>query len=199
MKTIFIPAKGTLNLDKIKEIKINEKLGLVTTIQYVNYLKDINKIIKNSVIGGKILGCNVDNALKIKNKVDSYLYIGTGEFHPVEVALETGKRVYTFNPITNEFSELKNVEEFKKKQKGAYLRFLNAKKIGILVSTKPGQCNLNLALKLKKTIKKEIFIFLCDNIREEELENFPDIDYWVNTACPRITGKGIINVGEVLK
>jgi len=199
MKAIFIPAKSRLNLDKIKELNINEKVGLITTVQYVDYLKEINKIIKKSVIGGQILGCNVDNAIKIKKKVDSYLYVGSGKFHPIEVAYKTDKKVYVFNPNTNEFSWIGKIEvdNYKNRKKGAYLRFLNAKKIGILVSIKHGQYNLDLALNLKKKLNKESYIFIGNEIKTDELENFRDIDCWINTACPRIEGRNVINVEDL--
>jgi len=32
-----------------------------------------------------------------------------------------------------------------------------------------------------------------------ELENFKDIEIWVNTACPRIWGKNLLNMEEVFK
>jgi 2-(3-amino-3-carboxypropyl)histidine synthase len=199
MRTLFIPVKGKVDLEKLKGLKIKGKIGLVATIQYLEYLKEIKKILKSSIIGGQVLGCNVDSALKIKDKVDSYLYIGSGEFHPIGIALGTGKKVYVFNPNTDSFSEVdeKEIEKYKKRRKGAYLRFLNAKKIGILVSTKLGQYNLDSALKLKKKLKKESYIFIGDMIRTEDLENFPEIGCWINTACPRIEGRKIINYKDL--
>ena len=70
-------------------------------------------------------------------------------------------------------------------------------KIGILVSTKPGQYNLKEAIKIKKQIKKESYIFFFNKLEEFELENFPDIEYWINTACPRIEAKKVINARDL--
>ena len=72
-------------------------------------------------------------------------------------------------------------------------------KIGILVSTKPGQYNLNQALKLKKQLKKESYIFIFNKFEDFELENFPHIDFWINTACPRIEAKNVINARDLPK
>ena len=55
---------------------------------------ETKQLLKNSVIGGQITGCNINNALKIKNKVNSFLYIGSGIFHPIEIAIKTKKKVY---------------------------------------------------------------------------------------------------------
>jgi 2-(3-amino-3-carboxypropyl)histidine synthase len=75
----------------------------------------------------------------------------------------------------------------------SYLKFLNAEKIGILVSTKPGQENLKKALSLKLKNKKS-YLFLSNNIDIREFENF-GINSWVNTACPRMDfDSGVINL-----
>ncbi|MCW1310066.1 MAG: diphthamide synthesis protein, partial [Candidatus Nanoarchaeia archaeon] len=83
----------------------------------------------------------------------------------------------------------KEIEKFKRKNEENIRKFKNAKRIGILVSTKPGQENLKIALDIKKEIEKnnrKAFIFIFDTLIPEELMNFTEIDAWVNTACPRI-------------
>lgn len=200
MKTLFIEAKYKKDLKEVlKKVNIKGKIGLVTTAQHIHQIKDAQKTIKNSIIGGQILGCNFKNAEKIKEKVDAFLFIGSGDFHPLELALRTGKEVYAANPYNNQITKIskEDVEKKKKEIKGKYLKFLNAKKVGILVSTKPGQYNLKKALELRKKLKKENYIFIFNTLREEELENFPDIDIFINTACPRIEYKKIINIQDL--
>ena len=54
------------------------------------------------------------------------------------------------------------------------------------------------ALELKKKLKeKKCYIFVSDMINENELENFPFIQAWVNTACPRIVSKKIVNIEDI--
>jgi len=200
MKVMFIEAKYNKDIKEIlKKIKIKGKVGIVTTAQHLHQLKEAQKTIKNSIIGGQIIGCNFKNAEKIKNKVDAFLFIGSGDFHPLELALRTGKEVYTANPYNNQITKIskEEIEKKKKEIKGKYIRFLNAKKVGILVSTKPGQYNLKKALELRKKLKKESYIFMFNTLREEELENFPDIDIFINTACPRIDYKRVINIQDI--
>lgn len=186
METMFIRAKSKVSILKIlHHIKMDEKIGIITTTQFID---EVNKIKwKNVIVGGQILGCDISNAEKIKNKVDAFLYIGDGEFHPKEVCSRTGKKVYVGNPYTNDFYTL-YPEEFdhqKRRVKGAYLKYLHSKKIGFLVSTKAGQNNLKKALDFKLKNKKK-YIFLFDTLDFNQLENFPDIEVWVNTACPRL-------------
>jgi len=200
MKVMFIEAKYNKDIKEIlKKTKIKGKVGIVTTAQHLHQLKEAQKTIKNSIIGGQIIGCNFKNAEKIKNKVDAFLFIGSGDFHPLELALRTGKEVYTANPYNNQITKIskEEIEKKKKEIKGKYIRFLNAKKVGILVSTKPGQYNLKKALELRKKLKKESYIFMFNTLREEELENFPDIDIFINTACPRIDYKRVINIQDI--
>jgi len=59
--------------------------------------------------------------------------------------------------------------------------------IGVFVTTKWGQEYKNTALKLKeKHPGKKFYFFIGDNFADIEIENFPWVECWVNTACPRI-------------
>jgi 2-(3-amino-3-carboxypropyl)histidine synthase len=206
MKTLFIEAKSDIKVKLEREVikKLPKRVGLVSTIQHLHALKSIKKQLKNSVIGGQVLGCDVGAARRIRDKVDAFLYIGTGEFHPLGIALETGKEVYSYNPITKRMGKISkgDVEAYKRRRKGAYMKFLSSKRIGILVSTKPGQNNLRKAFELKRKLKdKECYIFVADTLHINQLENFPFVECWVNTACPRIVDdsspKRIINFDDV--
>ncbi len=209
MKIIFFDAECEVDINFLKKFSSNIRVGLVSTIQFSKYLDKAKKIIKNSIIGGEIIGCNLENAIKIKDDVDAFLYIGTGKFHPIQISLATEKDVYIANPVTKVIEKLNKriVEKRKRAIKGAYLKFLSSKKIGMLVSTKIGQKDLKGALDFKKSLKdKETFIFLFDTLRFEELENFREIEVWVNTACPTIAyedfekfGKPIINLKDLKK
>ena len=93
MKTLFIEARSNLNVDElISKIEFNGKLGLTTTIQHMHLLPSVKKKLKNSIIAGQVLGCDVSNALKIAKKVEAFLFIGSGNFHPVQIAIKTGKK-----------------------------------------------------------------------------------------------------------
>jgi 2-(3-amino-3-carboxypropyl)histidine synthase len=199
--------------------KLPEKVGLLTTVQHISQLGKAKKFLENNgkkVYLGKgkkamhkcqILGCDFDAAKSVSSKVDAFLYIGTGRFHPLGVVLYTGKNVLAVNPLSMEIKEYtkKDAEQIEKRKKGALLKFYSAKKIGIIVSTKPGQNRMKDALELKKKLKdKECYIFVTDTLDFSELENFPFIDCYVNTMCPRIglddtirAAKPIVNIDDV--
>ena len=209
MKKLFIEAKDKKNIIPIvkKAVKLLKgKIGLVSTIQHSYQLEKAKDFLEKNnikaVVGGNILGCNAGNAVKIKNKVDMFLYVGSGEFHPIQIALETEKKVIIANPLSGKVNELDKSEitKIKQRRKGALLRFLSSKNIGILVSLKSGQNRLNDAFELKKKLKeKNCYIFAADTLDLNQLENFPFVEAWVNTACPRIVDdkKGIVNIDEI--
>lgn len=202
MKTIFIECrwKGKINFKSAD--KLPKRTGLITTVQFAGQIEIIKKEIEKTgrkcflskgiqCHEGQVLGCESSAAESIKDKVDAFLYIGTGEFHPINVFLKTGKPVMIFNPISGKIEDIKRdeIEKIEKRKNAAYAKFLNAERIGILVTTKPGQQKLKEATALKKKIEKQgkkAYIFVDNTFNVDSLENFPFIQAWVNTACPRI-------------
>lgn len=196
MKTMFIEAKSKEDVTGvIKKFKEKGRIGLVSSIQYLNQLEKAQKLIPNSKVVGQVLGCNVDNA--IKSNVDTFLYIGSAYFHPIQIAVKTNKPVYIANPLTNNISKVsdKEIKNYKNKIKGRQTKYLMSEQKAFIVSIKPGQNKLSLILKRKEKYP----IFICNNLDLNELENFREIDYWINTACNRIEGKNIINLENLPK
>jgi diphthamide biosynthesis enzyme Dph1/Dph2-like protein len=149
-------------------------------------------------------------------KVDAFLYVGTGEFHPIRMALESGgKDVYCYDPQAKKLFKLpkKAVDDHNKRVRGQLLRFYHAKTVGLLVTTKPGQINgrisaysaqekMGLPLQfLKRKDGKKYYLFAIETLDHQRLEDFPFIDCWVNFACNRIADDRnlkIVNVEDVL-
>lgn len=210
MKVHYVHAKVdadmTLPDEAIQQLK-NKKVGIVGTIQHLHQLQDVAEQIPNAEVGGQVLGCRADNAKRLD--AECILYVGTGKFHPVKIALETEKPVYCFDPIARKFEKLdeEEKEDYEKRKTGRLLRFYNANTVGILVSTKIGQNanKINPASKKMEAVNKlmqredkEYYIFAFETLREGDLEDFPWIDCWVNTACSRIAdGKNMINYDEI--
>ena len=64
-----------------------------------------------------------------------------------------------------------------------------AKKWGIIVSSKEGQYRLELAKEIKKLLKDtgmEGYIIMVDNVNPDVLLPYFDLDAFIVTACPRI-------------
>lgn len=203
MKTLFIPTKAKLNANKSKIAGISKKLpknlAIAYSIQYEELAKQIKKILEKShniTALTQVLGCSKP---QFKN-TQAILLISDGKFHATSLAYETKLPTYILDRNKLEKIPKQAIEDFEKRKKAAYMKFLHADKVGILVSTKPGQENLKKALALKKQLKdKESYIFIANNLDTQELENFPQIQSWINTACPRMdmNNNRIVNIGDL--
>jgi 2-(3-amino-3-carboxypropyl)histidine synthase len=219
MDAFFIQAKAVVKIGFPKSYikRLPKNLCLATTAQFVNQLSQFKKFLesngkkvafvkgKHAKFPGQILGCSCSE-LKYPKSTDAFLYIGDGDFHPKALLLGSDKPVYTFNPFNNEFKKMAAaaVAAIKKKTKVALTKFLHAKNIGVILSTKPGQMQLSLALNLKKRFPEKNFYYLVSNtIDFQQLENFTFVDCFVNTACNRLIDdyekfpKPVVNIGDL--
>ena len=207
--TFFVNAKSNIDISKIIEKAIpnlkGKKIGLTSTAQHVHMLSIAGEILEKKgfqyYIGkgddrifskGQILGCNFSSATNIKDNVDCFLYIGSGNFHPLGLLLSTEKPVIVCDPYSNELrtDEIEELKDMILRQRyGAIARSKDANTFGIIVGLKVGQNRIDLANKLKEKIKskdKKAFIFTSNNFNPSNFESFRDIDCFVSTACPRI-------------
>ncbi|MBU2617213.1 MAG: diphthamide biosynthesis enzyme Dph2, partial [Euryarchaeota archaeon] len=180
----------------IKMLK-GRRIGLITTVQHVHKLGEARDFLlhhgKTCIIGkgdfrvkhdGQILGCNFSAA---RIDVDEFIYLGSGNFHPLGVTLATSKRVIIADPMLNEVREV-NSELILRQRYTVITKALGAKTFGIIVSTKSAQTRMELAERLQeKAFRKglEAHLILMDEITPERLLSFK-ADAFVNTACPRI-------------
>jgi 2-(3-amino-3-carboxypropyl)histidine synthase len=183
--------------EEIKKIKY-KKIGIVTSLQYVKYANEIEKILKENnfeVFKSKtleyeaqILGCNVSSAKNVENFVEAFLVITEGKFYPVGLLLNTEKPIFVFDLEKEEIYEISSLrEKYRKIIAWNYVKFKEAKEIGLLVSWKKGQMFFD-PFKIKKELEKrgkKVYIFVADEIVSEKLIGI-DVDCLVNLACPRI-------------
>lgn len=183
---LYIPAiqkNLNINLEKSQIAKFPKTLFLAYTLQYKTLTQSIKKQLQQNNIKiqkfQQVLGCT-----KIKTKLP-ILLISTGKFHAQNLYLQT-PILYTLSE-KNKITKIpqKQINKLKTKRKTALIKFLKADKIGILVSTKPGQENIKQAQIIKQRLEKQNkqpYIFISNNIDTTQFENF-NIDSWVNTAC----------------
>jgi 2-(3-amino-3-carboxypropyl)histidine synthase len=208
-KTEYINAESDIDVSdvimKAMPIIDKEKIGLVTTAQHIHMLKKVETLLKENnfkpIIGrgdkrifypGQIIGCNFTSASSVKNKVDTFLFIGSGSFHPIGLLMATEKPVIACDPYTKEV-RIRELNDFKdmilRQRYGAIARSTNAKKFGIIIGAKIGQQRLERALEIKKLLKdnnKKAYLISMEYINSSILESYLDIDCFISTACPRI-------------
>src|SRR3989344_3241169 len=169
MKTLYIPAYSSskANSSKILEISENlpENIAIAYSIQYKKIADEIKQILSSKHKIAKtiqVLGCTIP---VLPKETQAVLLIGSGEFHAVSLALETGLPIYILNNSNFKRISEKDISSLKIRQKSSYLKFLNADNIGILISTKHGQQNLKKAQIFKNSLKnKNAYLFIGDNI-----------------------------------
>lgn len=187
------------NLDQLPR-----RVGLVTTIQHVHLLDEIKKVIEESgrsvAVGsalgriaypGQVLGCSFSTAKDVADDVEGFLFVGTGNFHPLGVALSTGKKVFALDMERGELRDMSDVSEpILRRRFAAITRAQDAQSFGILIGEKEGQRRLGLAKKVRGMLEEKgrsgYFIALRE-INPDVLLPFRGLDAFVNTACPRIT------------
>jgi 2-(3-amino-3-carboxypropyl)histidine synthase len=216
MKLIHIETKyeGEINLPEELLNQLPKKIMLSGTIQFREQLPSIQKKLEaadkqitlfrgvHDKAAGQMLGCDI---FQTRKDIDAFLYIGDGLFHPTAFLYSNAQTVFYYNPFTNKIQKLtqQDLQKVNNRRKANYSKFQMANKIGILVSTKPGQNNIKAALELKNRLTEEQrqgFIFISETLDINQLENFPFVECWVNTACPRIiedTSLPMVNIWDL--
>ncbi|MBI4415835.1 MAG: diphthamide biosynthesis enzyme Dph2, partial [Euryarchaeota archaeon] len=179
-----------------------KRVGLLTTTQHrtwvphiVDYLRGkgfepvVSEPDRRVAYAAQVLGCDYHTATNVADRVDGYLYVGTGDFHPLGVAIILTKPVVVADPSTGEARTLEQLKDRILRQRwGAIVRAQDARTFGIIVSKKIGQDRSELAAQLKALVEskgRSAYVFYMDLVAPELLEGY-QVDAWVSTACPRI-------------
>jgi len=180
------------------------KIGLVSIAPYIHQIETaatlmikqglsplIGKQSRRTGTDGQILGCDLSAGIALADRIDSYLYIGDGMFHPLGLALTTKKPVIVANPAQNkvlreELTEMKN--QLLKQRYATITHAMEAKRIGIIVGLKLGQNRIKLAQRLKERAEEKgltAYYIAANNLQPDRLD-YLDVDCYVSTACPRV-------------
>ena len=223
---VYIQVKANLGIKEtimktLPYLQSWNKIGLITTVQHIHQIDESKKLLeaagKTIFVGnvshfkysGQVLGCDFSNALVISDFVEAYVFIGGGRFHAIGVTLATGKPTIIADPYEQiAYSIQEQVRRIIMQRWGNISEAKDAKKVGILVSLKPGQMKLSRAIELKKKLQKNkmtVILFAVREITPNVLIQFPGIDAFVNTACVRLTlddspnyDKPLLSINEAL-
>lgn len=202
--TLFIEAFSNIDVKKdlekcLEKLEDYSKIALVTTTQHLHLLNEIKDYLEDNgkevVLGsskntkkGQVLGCNFSSIKNLDAEV--YLFIGSGNFHPLGIYLFTKSPVLALDPYN---SEIRDISAFA--DRILRIRFARitkareAERWGIIVSSKEGQYRMKLAKEIKKILednKMEAYIIMADNINPDILLPYMELDAFVVSACPRI-------------
>ena len=206
--TVYVETRATVTVDDAVEKSIPllskyDKIGLATTVQHVQALAHAREILvrtgKTVMIGdagrmnysGQVSGCDYSNVRSIANDVEVFLFIGGGRFHALGIALSTSKPTIIADPYEKRAYSIDEEAQKILKQRWACIEEAkHATTFGVLIGLKLGQKRLDDALKIKEMAEKNgktAFLFAIREILPEALMEFPTVDAYVNTACPRIS------------
>lgn len=206
--TVYLEARATVAVDaaigeSLTLLSGYRKIGLATTVQHVQTLDAAREILvragKTVIIGdagrlsypGQVMGCDYSNVKSVASEVEVFLFIGGGKFHALGVALAASKPTVVADPYgLIAYSVDEEAQKILKQRWASIEEARRAKIFGVLISLKPGQKRLDEAVRIKALIEKmgkTACLFALREVLPEALMEFPTVDAYVNTACPRIS------------
>lgn len=204
------------NLAVFCSIQFREKLSEVCEFLHsLGFTTEISQPDRSS-IEGQMLGCDsyADNLNLDLSGIDGFVYVGDGYFHPNALLFaqeneDVIKPVVLMNVVQQivEVIDGETISSYLRKRKGNLLKFYTSSVVGVFVSSKWGQEFLESSLRLEEMFPdKSFYFFVADNFLDMEMENFPFVEVWVNSACPRIGQddvvrhpKPVVNIKDVWK
>lgn len=206
--TIYIEAKAKVNANTairkaLPLLKGWKTIGLATTTQHVHTLERAKSLLREAgkkvVVGeagglvkhaGQVIGCDYTAVKSIADEVEAFLFIGGGRFHATGVSLATGKPTVVADPYEKRAYSIENeVQRIIKQRWASICEAKQAETFGVLIGLKTGQKRVEEALQVKEKLEKSgktVTLLALRQITPETLMQFPRINAFVNTACPRI-------------
>ncbi|CAI8156359.1 MAG: Uncharacterised protein [Methanobacteriota archaeon] len=188
------------------------KLGLVGSIQHLHLIFEFKEKFEKAgfdvvvpvggarlTFPGQVLGCNYSGD---DSDIGHYIFLGSGDFHPIGLVLHTGKPLAMLDPYSGDASEMsfERIERILRQRFGLIMAIQDSQTFAILIGEKPGQMRRTLALRLKKVLAKhgkKGYLLALEHIGPDLIDFYP-VDAFVNTACPRIAIDDSVRYGKPL-
>ncbi|MEM4696470.1 MAG: diphthamide biosynthesis enzyme Dph2 [Desulfurococcaceae archaeon] len=189
----------------LHEIKA-KNIGILASTQHVQSLSKLSEFLTNKgfetitpreegFLDGQVIGCYYKHAERISNKIDAYLVVSGGLFHPLGLALIVDKYVFGYDPyrrtIWNATSYAKKIL-VKRLYLISRLKYSSIKEICIILGSKPGQFRIDLARRIGEEALMsgfKIHYVVSDKLdfdRMVAIDNALKSNIYVVTSCPRI-------------
>lgn len=206
--TVYMEARARVSVKGAVEKAIPclerwRSIGLVTTVQHIHLLDEAREFLlkagKTVAVGdagrlkyaGQVIGCDYSNAQSISKDVEAFLFVGGGRFHAVGVGLATAKPTIIADLYEKRAYSID--DEVRRMVKQRWASICETKKVGqlgVLIGLKNGQTRVREAMEIKEELEKsgkKATLLALREITPEVLMQFPSIDAFVNTACPRVS------------
>ena len=92
---------------------------------------------------GQVLGCNYSGD---DDTIGHYLFLGSGDFHPIGLVLHTGKPLAMLDPYSGDAIEMsfERIERILRQRFGLIMSSMDAEKFGILIGENLDKCDEHL-------------------------------------------------------
>jgi 2-(3-amino-3-carboxypropyl)histidine synthase len=187
--------------ETVARADVPKRLGLVVSVQHLDLLEPFRAALERRgyevrigsgdrrlAYAAQALGCNYTSAESVEAEVDAFLFVGTGQFHPLGLALAVCRPVWAIDPLQSSLAPAIDRASLVRRRQLLVASVRDARRWGILASTFAGQSRAPMALTLQERARargREAEILLFDRLDPRDLEGRA-LDAYVNTACPRI-------------
>jgi 2-(3-amino-3-carboxypropyl)histidine synthase len=177
------------------------RLGLVASVQHLDLVEPLRDALgrqgydvrvgvgdRRLAYPAQALGCNYTGAEAVAPNVEAYLFLGTGQFHPIGLAFAVDRPVHALDPLQGALEPPVDRGALIRRRQLLVAAVRDAYRWGILVSTFAGQNRSPTALALQERARargRVAEILLFDRLDGRDLEGRA-FDAYVCTACPRI-------------
>jgi 2-(3-amino-3-carboxypropyl)histidine synthase len=203
-RVLFVPYRPALDVGKCVLAAIpllKPPVGVLTTSTHADGLSDVMELLKRAGMdpvtapgnrtGRKavVLGCDFSAARKIAKRAATFLFIGSGAFHPVGAMLATGRPVIGADPYEGKartFSEEK--DRILRMRFAAIEQARGANVFGVMLCLYPGQMRKRLAVSIRKMLRdggKEAYLLAARRFDPEMVAHL-GLEALVSTCCSRI-------------
>uniref|UniRef100_A0A8D2NFQ2 2-(3-amino-3-carboxypropyl)histidine synthase subunit 1 n=1 Tax=Zonotrichia albicollis TaxID=44394 RepID=A0A8D2NFQ2_ZONAL len=174
-------------------------LALVSTIQFVSTLQAVSQELRSQykvcvpqckpLSPGEILGCT---SPRLAQDTDAIVYLGDGRFHLESIMIANpGIPAYRYDPYSKVFSqEHYSHERMHRAQQDAILTASSARCWGLILGTLGRQGSPSILQHLESRLRalgRPYVRVLLSEIFPSKLKLFPEVDVWVQVACPRLS------------
>ncbi|KAJ2781712.1 Diphthamide biosynthesis protein 1 [Coemansia javaensis] len=181
-----------------KNFEPGTRIALVGVIQFVTALQTCKHLLGQKyavtipqakpLSPGELLGCTSPRLADI----DVIVYLGDGRFHLESIMIHNPEiPAYAYNPFNKRFTrERYSHEEMQSLRQGAIAAARRAKRFGLILGTLGRQGSPKVLEDLQRRLDSRGIaheVVLLSEIFPQKLAQFPDIDCWVQIACPRLS------------
>ena len=205
IKTLYVFVDIMVNMEHLlatikRNFTVGTHMALVSTIQFIATINGIRGDLLESgyrvtipqtkpLSHGEILGCT---APKLPDDVDCILYIGDGRFHLESIMIANPTVLaYKYDPYSQKLtSEEYAHDEMRGIRQDAIDRARGAKFFGLILGTLGRQGSPRVMKNLERRLRQKgvpFIVVLLSEIFPSKLEQFPQVEAWVQIACPRLS------------